>query len=57
MLNIWNDLQGISSIRKHLSSEFEIEDLGKLKYFLGMEAGMTVDGMNISQRRYILDLL
>ena len=40
-----------------LASEFEIKDLGELKYFLGMEFARSKEGISVSQRKYVLDLL
>ncbi|RVX06299.1 Retrovirus-related Pol polyprotein from transposon TNT 1-94 [Vitis vinifera] len=37
--------------------EFEVKDLGNLKYFLGMEVARSRKGIVVSQRKYILDLL
>lgn len=37
--------------------EFEMKDLGRLKYFLGIEILISKWGIFISQRKYILDLL
>jgi hypothetical protein len=37
--------------------EFEIKDLGKFKYFLGIEVARSKLGIFISQQKYVLDLL
>ena len=40
-----------------MSYEFEMKDLGQLKYFLGIEVLRSKGGIFISQKKYILDLL
>ena len=40
-----------------MEDEFEIKDLGNLKYFLGMEIARFREGIFVSQRKYIIDLL
>ena len=47
----------IDRLKKFLAQEFEIKDLGQLKYFLGMEVARSKGGISISQRKYTLDLL
>lgn len=39
------------------SEEFEIKELGMLKYFLGIEVAHSRKGIFISQQKYVLDLL
>ena len=45
------------NLRERLASQFEMKDLGKLKYFLWIEVAYSRQGIFISQRKYILDLL
>ncbi|KAL0545996.1 hypothetical protein IC582_015900 [Cucumis melo] len=40
-----------------MGNEFEIKDLGNLKYFLIMEVARSKEGISMSQRKYTLDLL
>jgi len=44
-------------LKRNLATEFEIKDLGSLKYFLGMEVARSKKGISVSQRKYVLDLL
>lgn len=50
-------LEKMTSIKQVLAKEFEIKDIGNLKYFLGMEVARTKRGISVSQRKYVLDLL
>ncbi|CAH9095246.1 unnamed protein product [Cuscuta europaea] len=52
-----NYCKEIEDLKKKLAQEFEIKDLGELKYFLGMEIARSKKGIVVSQRKYILDLL
>ena len=47
----------IDLLKKLLTKEFEIKDLGNLKYFLGMEIARSKKGIAVSERKYVLDLL
>ena len=40
-----------------MEDEFEIKDLGNLKYFLGMEVARSREGISVSQQKYTIDLL
>ncbi|RVW77068.1 Retrovirus-related Pol polyprotein from transposon RE1 [Vitis vinifera] len=52
-----NDMEELQNLKKYLSEEFEVKDLGNLKYFLDMEVARSRKGIVVSQRKYILDLL
>lgn len=44
-------------LKQRLAQEFDIKDLGSLKYFLGMEIARSREGIAVTQRKYVLDLL
>ncbi|GJW10403.1 ribonuclease H-like domain-containing protein [Tanacetum coccineum] len=52
-----NNVDEIEKFKKYLNTKFMIKDLGKLKYFLGIEVIDTDRGLCLSQRKYCLDLL
>ncbi|KAK3000201.1 hypothetical protein RJ639_023484 [Escallonia herrerae] len=52
-----NDITEMERLKQCLASEFEIKDLGSLKFFLGMEIARSRKGIAVSQRKYVLDLL
>ncbi|RDY07758.1 putative mitochondrial protein, partial [Mucuna pruriens] len=45
------------TLKEKLATQFEMKDLEKLKYFLGIEVTYSKQGIFISQRKYVLDLL
>ncbi|KAK3034295.1 hypothetical protein RJ639_034099 [Escallonia herrerae] len=51
------DSANISWLKHYLDTKFHIKDLGKLKYFLGIEVARFSDGIVLSQRKYVLDIL
>lgn len=51
------NLQMIDDLKVFLDNAFKIKDLGKLGYFLGIEAKMDDSGLNLCQRKYALDIL
>nr|GEV59786.1 ribonuclease H-like domain-containing protein [Tanacetum cinerariifolium] len=52
-----NSVYEIEKFKVFLKSKFMIKDLGKLKYFLGIEVVDTDKGICLNQRKYVLDLL
>ena len=52
-----NDQAKIDILKGCLIREFEIKDLGRLKYFIGLEVAHSCQVIFISQQNYVLDLL
>ncbi|XP_013624876.1 PREDICTED: uncharacterized mitochondrial protein AtMg00810-like [Brassica oleracea var. oleracea] len=52
-----NSLSRICDIISTLSRRFSLKDLDDLGYFLGIEVMRTSQGIHLSQRKYIADLL
>ena len=52
-----DDCNELEKLKGKLAEEFEIKDLGALKYFLGMEFARSKEGIFVNQRKYVLDLL
>ena len=49
--------QLIAQCKRELTSEFEIEDLGLMHYFLGLEVWKNPDEIFLSQEKYAVDIL
>ena len=52
-----SDKEELERLKRRLATEFEIKDLGALKYFLGMEFARSKEGIFVNQCKYVLDLL
>ena len=52
-----NDQSSIDQITSQLDKNFKIKNLGTLTYFLGFEIVRNKHGINVSQRKYTLDIL
>ena len=52
-----NDQNGITDLKQHLFKHFRTKDLGRLKYFQGIEVAQSRLGIVISQCKYALDIL
>ena len=57
LLLLKNVDEEIRELKNKMSLEFEIKNIGNLKYFLGIEVARSKHGIFISQRKYVLDLL
>ncbi|CAM8955334.1 unnamed protein product [Rhodiola kirilowii] len=47
----------IMRVKQFIHEKFQIKDLGKLKYFLGLEVARSTTGIFLNQRKYVIDLL
>ncbi|RVW47857.1 Retrovirus-related Pol polyprotein from transposon RE1 [Vitis vinifera] len=52
-----SDQDGIQKLKQHLFTHFQTKDLGKLKYFLGIEIAQSSSSVVLFQRKYALDIL
>ena len=52
-----DDYDEMEHLKEFLVENFELKDLGIVKYFLGMEVARSRIGIVVSQRTNILDLL
>ena len=52
-----DDQVDIGKLKQRMGGEFEIKDLGNLKYSLGMEVTRSKEDISASQRKYNLNLL
>lgn len=57
MIVTGDDVKEIQKLKTYLAYGFDMKDLGRLKYFLGIEVTQSKQGIFLSQRKYILDLL
>jgi reverse transcriptase-like protein len=57
MIITGDDKAEIENLKWKLFQEFEMKDLGMLKYFLENEVLRSNKGIFISQKKYVLDLL
>ena len=47
----------ITDAKRRLTTEFEMEDLGMMHYFLGMEVWQSADGIFLGQGKYAIKIL
>ena len=47
----------VSVLKAELAKQFEMKDLGPLRYFLGIEVAYSLRGYILSQSKYVADIL
>jgi len=47
----------VVKLKTNLRQQFSIKDLGKVKYFFGIEMATSSKGVFLNQQKYILDML
>jgi hypothetical protein len=47
----------IAQTKREVSTEFEMKDLGRMNYFLGLEVWQKLGEIFLSQRKYVVDVL
>ena len=52
---IGDDFEKLEKLNGFLAGEFEIKDLGQLRYLMGMEVAWSKKGILVSQRKYVID--
>lgn len=52
-----SSLKITDKFRENMKKEFEMSDLGLMKYFLGLEVKHDEVGVHVSQKKYTDDLL
>lgn len=52
-----NDNLMMQEFKSSMQEEFDMTDLGKMRYFLGIEVMQTSEGIHISQHKYAVELL
>ena len=52
-----SDSDSITQVKQHLCHHFQTKDLGKLRYFMGIEVAQSKDGILLSYRKYTMDIL
>ena len=50
-------MEEVKQLKQWFNRDFEIKELGKLQYFLGIEVAYSRNGNFVSQQKYTLDLL
>lgn len=54
---IGGDKMDVDDLKMFLQNSFWSKDLGKLHDFLGIEVARSKEGIGLSQRKYVMDIL
>lgn len=57
LIYTWNDFNMFERFKQSMMLEFDMYDLGKMHYFLGMEVVQSKVGIFISQKKYVQEIL
>jgi Reverse transcriptase (RNA-dependent DNA polymerase) len=57
MIIIGDDEREIAQLKARLEKDFEVKDLKYFRNFLGIEVTRGAEGIVLSQRKYVLNLL
>ncbi|XP_047267681.1 uncharacterized mitochondrial protein AtMg00810-like [Capsicum annuum] len=57
LIFIGNNKGMFSDFKRSMMNEFEMSDLGKMHYFLGLEVVQSNDGIFVSQKKYVQNFL
>lgn len=52
-----SDYSMMEEFKKSMQNEFDMTDLGKMRFFLGIEVMQLSDGIHVSQSKYALEIL
>ena len=52
-----NNLEEIKCLERHLHKNFQVKQIGPLKYFLGIEFARSSEGILMTQHKYIIEII
>ncbi|KAJ4718260.1 Retrovirus-related Pol polyprotein from transposon TNT 1-94 [Melia azedarach] len=57
LLIIGSRIDDVNDFKQQLYQKFEMTDLGKMKFFLGLQVHQTAEGIFVSQQAYVINML